>query len=99
MLQQREEWNHQPRGAVVIDTEDSDLDKEDSVIPPLIYTEYSDDKEYHPCGCILRKTIPSSGDPSSFPIWFINWITSSGIGMGLHLGVTIILFVPNLNTE
>ena len=49
MLQQREEWNHQPRGAVVIDTEDSDLDKEDSVIPPLIYTEYSDDKEYHPC--------------------------------------------------
>ena len=34
---QKEKWTHQPRGAVVTDMEDSDLDEEDSVMPTLIY--------------------------------------------------------------
>ena len=35
--QQREEWMHHPHSDVVIDTEDSNSDGEDSVMPPLIY--------------------------------------------------------------
>ena len=43
--QQREEWNHYPRGGVVIDTEDSDSDNKDSVTSPLIHPEDSNDEE------------------------------------------------------
>ena len=44
-IQQREEWNHHPRGTMVTDTEDSDLDDKDSATPSLIYPEESKDEE------------------------------------------------------
>ena len=34
---------------MVTDTEESNSDNEESVIPPLIYLEESDDKEYNIC--------------------------------------------------
>ena len=40
--QQREEWDYQPRGYVFIETEKSDSDDKDSVMPSLIYPEESD---------------------------------------------------------
>ena len=49
MLQQREEWTNQPRGAVVTETEDIDSDNKVSLMPPLIYPEDSDDKEDNHC--------------------------------------------------
>ena len=47
-LHQREDWANQPHGAVVTDTEDSNSENEDSMIPPLIYPEDSDNKEDDP---------------------------------------------------
>ena len=35
----REDWTHQPGGAVVTDTYDRKLDDEESVMPLLIYLE------------------------------------------------------------
>ena len=43
---QREEWNHQPCGAMVTNTEDSNSDDEDSLMPLLIYPE-DYDNEYN----------------------------------------------------
>ena len=57
--QQRKEWDHHPHGSVVTDTDDSDLDDKDSVMPLLIYPENSEDEEY------LRD--PPSADPTTEP--------------------------------
>ena len=43
--QQREEWTHHPCGTLVAYMEDSDSYYKDSVIPPLIYPEESDNEE------------------------------------------------------
>ena len=69
--QQREEWTHQPCGAVVIDTDDSDLDDEDSVIPPLIYLEDYCNKDQYALEYLSdppsAEPTPESGPPSETP--------------------------------
>ena len=55
-----------PRGAVATDTEDSNLNNKDIMMPPLIYPEESDNEEH------LRKstsaeTIPKPGPPNEKP--------------------------------
>ena len=55
----REEWIHHPCGAVVTETEDSNLDYKDSVIPPLIYLEESENED--------SMIEPPSADPTLDP--------------------------------
>ena len=57
--QKREEWNHHPCSALVADTGDSDSNDEDSVMPPLIYSEDSDNKE-------SPRKLPST-EPTLYP--------------------------------
>ena len=45
MPQQREEWTHQNRNAVVTEAEDRDSDDKDSVMTLLIYPEEYNDKD------------------------------------------------------
>ena len=60
-LQQREKWYHQPQGAGVIDTDNRDLDDEDSMMPLLIYPEDSNNEEDNPCESL---SIPTSTEPT-----------------------------------
>ena len=61
--QQIKEWNHHPHSTVVTDTEDSNLDNEDSVMSLLIYSEESD-KEESPSDTPTMETTPETGLPS-----------------------------------
>ena len=68
---QREEWTHQTHGAVVKDTEDINLDDEDSLMPTLMYLEEYDDKEDNPLESLSDPTsvepTPEPGPPSEKP--------------------------------
>ena len=48
MPHQREEWTHQPCGAVVTDMEESDSEDKDRGMNLIIYPEDSGDKEEYP---------------------------------------------------
>ena len=64
-----------PHGAVVSDTEDSNSDGKDSVMPQLIYLDKSDDEEYNPRESLsdplttepIPKPEPTSGKPTKEP--------------------------------
>ena len=63
-LQQREECTNYPSGAVVIYTEDRNSDDEDSVMPPFIYLEDSNEEEDDPHESLRN---PPSADPTPKP--------------------------------
>ena len=62
--QQREEYTHQPHGAVVTYTEDSDSYDKDILMPKLIYPEDFNNEEDDPHESLNN---PPSSDPNSEP--------------------------------
>ena len=65
MLQQREEWNYQARGAVVTYMEDIDQDDKGILKPTLIYPDNSNDNEDNPRESLSN---PTYADPTSEPV-------------------------------